>query len=54
MDAILFEEWVKELDQKTFLKEKILHHVDNLKIFFTPPDANFKMEPMNQGVIKVA
>ena len=54
MDAILFEQWVKEMDQKTFLKEKIHHHVDNLKVFFTPPDTNFKMEPMNEGVIKVA
>ena len=62
MDAILFEEWVKELDQKVFYQGKnivlkrsncpVHRHIDNLKaikLFFIPPDKTSKAQPMNQG-----
>ena len=65
MDRKLFEEWPREMDRKFAFEGRNVafvidncpdhSHIDNLKsikLYFLPPDATSKTQPMDQGVIR--
>ena len=65
MNSILFEEWIREMDDKFTSEEKkvalIIDNcpahplIDNLKsieLIFLPPNTTSKLQPMDQGVIR--
>ena len=65
MDSTLFEEWVRELDEKFFKENRkialmidncpahpTIGNLSNARLIFLPPNTTSVFQPMDQGVIK--
>ena len=65
MDSVLFEEWIPEMNTK-FTKEKkkvaliidkcpahpTINNLKSIKLIFLPPNTTFKLQSLDQGVIR--
>ena len=65
MDSVLFEEWVRDINEDFQVEGRkvaliidncpahpIIENLSHLKLVFLPPNTTSVTQPMNQGVIK--